>query len=438
MVQDYRITRNLKIDSPEAQALTAWGRREITLAETEMPGLMALRKEYAETQPLKGARIASSIHMTVQAAVLIETLLALGASVRWSSCNVLSTQDHAAAAMVAIGVPVFAWKGMTDSEYRWSLEQTLNFTDGPPNLMIDDGGDLTELVHEEHSDLLEGIRGVSEETTAGIRLLNKRVNAGTLGLPAIDVNNAQTKSKFDNYLGCRESLIDGIKRATNVMIAGKIAVVAGYGPVGRGSAEALASFGARVLITEIDPIRAYEAIMQGYQIVTMEEAAPIADIFVTATGCCSVIRSEHMLVMKQQAIICNIGHFDVEIDIGWLYDQSGAKREQIKPGIECFTIPGSNKRLLLLAGGRLVNLGCAEGHPSFAMSNSLSNQVLAQIELWTASERLPVKVHPVSKENDEKVARLHLHALGAPVTVLLPHQAEYLGNFSLERKPAVC
>ncbi len=405
--------------------LAEWGRTEITLAEKEMPGLMALRREFAEAQPLKGARIAGSIHMTVQTAVLVETLQALGAEVRWSSCNIFSTQDQAAAAIAAAGTPVFAWKGETEDEYWWCVEQTLKFADGQgPNMLLDDGGDLTTLVHDKHPELLDNIKGVSEETTTGVKQLDKYLADGTLKIPAINVNDSVTKSKFDNLYGCRESLMDGIKRATDVMIAGKVALVAGYGDVGKGSAQSLRAFGARVLITEVDPICALQALMEGYEVVTMEEAAPQADIFVTATGCKDIITLEHMQQMKDTAIVCNIGHFDHEIQIQQLNDLPGIKRETIKPLVDLYTLP-NKRRLIILSEGRLVNLGNATGHPSFVMSNSFSNQVLAQIELYTKPHE--VGVYRLPKELDEKVAAIHVEALGGQMTKLSNDQAEYLG-----------
>lgn len=401
-----------------------WGRTEITLAEQEMPGLMALREEYKASQPLKGARIAGCIHMTIQTAVLVETLQALGAEVRWSSCNIFSTQDQAAAALAAVGTPVFAWKGETEDEYWWCIEQTLKFSDGQgPNMLLDDGGDMTALIHDKHPELLDDIKGVSEETTTGVKQLDKYFKEGTLKIPAINVNDSVTKSKFDNLYGCRESLMDGIKRATDVMIAGKVAVVAGYGDVGKGSAQSLRNFGARVLVTEIDPICALQAMMEGYEVTTMDEAAPQADIFVTATGCKDIITLEHMKQMKDTAIVCNIGHFDHEIQIAQLND-SGAKKEEIKPQVDLYTFD-NGKRLIILSEGRLVNLGNATGHPSFVMSNSFSNQVLAQIELYTKDYELGV--HRLAKELDEKVAKVHVEALGGKLTELSPDQAEYLG-----------
>jgi adenosylhomocysteinase len=408
-------------------SLAEWGRKEITIAESEMPGLMALRKEYGANKPLRGARIAGCLHMTVETAVLIETLKALGAEVTWTSCNIYSTQDHAAAAIAKAGIPVFAWKGETEKEYYECIEAQLFAFEGGkgPNLILDDGGDLTAVVHDKHPKLFEGpdgIRGLSEETTTGVHRLYEMHKKGTLKVPAINVNDSVTKSKFDNLYGCRESLADGIKRATGVMFAGKVAVVAGYGDVGKGCAKSLRSYGARVIITEIDPINALQAAMEGYQVTTMEEAAPIGDIFVTATGCLDVIRAEHMQVMKDQAILCNIGHFDCEIDVAWL--EKNTREENIKPQVDQFIFP-NGKRLTVLARGRLVNLGCADGHPSFVMSSSFSNQVLAQIALWT--EKFPVGVHVLPKKLDEKVASLHLGKLGVKLTRLTPKQAEYLG-----------
>ncbi|RMG10631.1 MAG: adenosylhomocysteinase [Deltaproteobacteria bacterium] len=411
-------------------SLAEFGRKEIEIAETEMPGLMALRKEYGPKKPLKGARIAGCLHMTIQTAVLIETLRELGAEVTWTSCNIYSTQDHAAAAMAAAGVPVFAWKGETEEEYWWCIEQQLKAFEGGkgPNLLLDDGGDLTLVAHEKHPELFEGedgIRGLSEETTTGVHRLYEMAKKGTLKCPAINVNDSVTKSKFDNLYGCRESLVDGIKRATDVMIAGKIAVVAGYGDVGKGCVQSLRQLGARVLVTEIDPICALQAAMEGYPVVTMEEAAPIGDIFVTATGCCGVIRGEHLQAMKNEAIVCNIGHFDSEIDVRWL--EENTTFEEIKPQVDHCIFP-DGKRIILLARGRLVNLGCATGHPSFVMSNSFSNQVLAQVSLWTEPERYgEKKVYVLPKDLDEKVARLHLEKLGVKLTKLTPEQAEYLG-----------
>lgn len=404
--------------------LADWGRKEINIAETEMPGLMALRKEYAAKQPLKGARIAGCLHMTIQTAVLMETLVALGATVRWSSCNIFSTQDHAAAAMAKAGIPVFAWKGETEKEYDWCLSQTIK---GPknwePNMILDDGGDLTVLVHEKYPQLLKNIRGISEETTTGVHRLYDMAKAGTLKTPAINVNDSVTKSKFDNLYGCRESLVDAIKRATDVMIAGKIAVVCGYGDVGKGCAQALRGLGARVWVTEIDPICALQAMMEGYDVVTMEDAANKADIFVTATGCRDIITHDHLKKMKDQAIVCNIGHFDLEIDVSSLRQY---KWDNIKPQVDQ-VIFKDGKRITLLAEGRLVNLGCATGHPSFVMSNSFTNQVLAQMELWKNSEKYENKVYVLPKHLDEKVAELHLKKVGAKLTKLTDAQSRYLG-----------
>lgn len=406
--------------------LAEWGREEITLAEHEMPGLMALRKEFSESQPLKGARISGSIHMTVQTAVLIETLQAIGADVRWSSCNIFSTQDEAAAAIAEAGTPVFAWKGESEEEYWWCVEQTLKFPDGQgPNMLLDDGGDLTTLVHEKFPELLDNIKGVSEETTTGVKALDKFFEEGTLKIPAINVNDSVTKSKFDNLYGCRESLVDGIKRATDIMLAGKVAVVAGYGDVGKGSAQSLRAFGCRVLITEIDPICALQALMEGYEVVTMEEAVPQADIFVTATGCKDIINIEHIKGMKDTAIVCNIGHFDHEIQIEALNNLEGVKKKTIKPLVDIYTLPESGNRVIVLSEGRLVNLGNATGHPSFVMSNSFSNQVLAQIELYTKEYELGV--HRLPKELDEKVAKVHVEALDGHLTQLSNDQATYLG-----------
>jgi len=404
--------------------LADWGRREISLAETEMPGLMALRKEYGKDKPLKGARIVGCLHMTIQTAVLIETLMELGATVRWSSCNIFSTQDQAAAAIAAKGVPVFAWKGETEEEYEWCIEQTLKGPDGwAPNMILDDGGDATKMMHEKHPELLKAVRGVSEETTTGVHRLYEMARQGKLAVPAINVNDSVTKSKFDNLYGCRESLIDGIKRATDVMLAGKIAVVAGYGEVGKGSAASLKGQGARVMITEIDPICALQAAMEGYQVVTMEEAAPVGDIFVTATGNVDVITLDHMRQMKNRAIVCNIGHFDSEIQIAALRN---LKWEEVKPQVDEVVFP-DGKRLIVLAQGRLVNLGCATGHPSFVMSTSFANQVLAQIELFNHHDIYEKKVYTLPKHLDEKVAALHLEKLGVHLTKLTAKQAEYLG-----------
>lgn len=426
-MKDYKIVDNLDITSPQAQELVALGNAEISMAESEMPGLMTLRAEYSPAKPLQGTRIAGCLHMTIQTAVLIETLMELGAQVRWSSCNIFSTQDQAAAAMVAKGVPIFAWKGESDEEYEWCIAQTLIFKDGPLNMIIDDGGDLTDFVHDKRPDLLNGIKGISEETTTGIRKLQQRIQKETLGVPAININDSVTKSKFDNLYGCRESLLDGLKRATDVMIAGKIAVIAGYGDVGKGCAQALSHQGARVLICEIDPICAYQAAMEGYQVVTMEEAAPLGDIFVTATGCYGVIRAEHMQQMKDQAILCNIGHFDTEIDVHWLENNPYIECLTLKPQVERYIWKDSGKNLILLAKGRLVNLGCAKGHPSYVMSNSFCNQVLAQIELWTNPQKLPIDIYHLPRKLDEEVARLHLAKLGVHLTELSSEQAYYLG-----------
>lgn len=406
-------------------SLASWGRKEIILAEYEMPGLMALRAKYGESKPLRGARIAGCLHMTIQTAVLIETLTALGAEVQWSSCNIFSTQDHAAAAIAATGVPVYAWKGMTEEEYLWCIEQTLIFKDGQPlNMILDDGGDLTNLVHDNYPELLAGIRGISEETTTGVHNLAKRLEQKKLFVPAINVNDSVTKSKFDNLYGCRESLLDGIKRATDVMIAGKVAVVAGYGDVGKGCCQSLRGQGARVIVTEIDPINALQAAMEGYQVATMEEAAPQAQIFVTTTGCKNIITAQHFEVMKDNAIVCNIGHFDVEIDVAWL--NANAEKTNIKPQVDRYKL-NNGKHVIILAEGRLVNLGCAMGHPSFVMSFSFTNQVLAQIALWTEIQNYPLGLHFLPKILDEEVARLHLSHLDVRVSKLSPVQSEYLG-----------
>ncbi len=413
--------------------LAKWGRMEIELAQTEMPGLMALREKYGESKPLKGARIAGCLHMTIQTAVLIETLTALGAEVRWSSCNIFSTQDHAAAAIAATGVPVFAWKGMSEEEFDWCIEQTLHWPNGDPlNMILDDGGDLTVMVHEKYPELLEGIKGLTEETTTGVHRLHAMHKEGKLGCPAINVNDSVTKSKFDNLYGCRESLADGIKRATDIMVAGKVVIVCGYGDVGKGCADAMKGLGARVIITEIDPICALQAAMEGYQVTTMEEAATLGDIFVTTTGCCDVIRGEHMDAMKNEAIVCNIGHFDSEIDIAYLKNRGDVKKVSIKSPadvggpVDKWVYP-DGKSLIVLAEGRLVNLGCATGHPSFVMSNSFTNQVLGQIALWTETQKFTVDVHVLPKELDEEVARLHLAKLGVNLTTLTDKQAKYLG-----------
>jgi adenosylhomocysteinase len=404
-------------------SLADWGRKEITIAETEMPGLMATREEYAAKKPLQGARIAGCLHMTIQTAVLIETLTALGAEVRWSSCNIFSTQDHAAAAIAKSSVPVFAWKGETEEEYIECIHQTLKGPGGwQPNLLLDDGGDLTKLVHDEYPELLGNIKGLSEETTTGVHRLYEMAQKGTLKVPAINVNDSVTKSKFDNLYGCRESLVDAIKRATDVMIAGKIAVVCGYGDVGKGCVQALSGLGATVWVTEIDPICALQAAMEGYRVVTMEEAADKADIFVTATGNWHVINHDHMLKMKNNAIVCNIGHFDSEIDVASLEKYEW---DNIKPQVDHIIFP-DKKRIILLARGRLVNLGCATGHPSFVMSNSFTNQVIAQIELWQNADKYSLDVHVLPKHLDEKVARLHLQKVGAKLTELTDKQSQYI------------
>ncbi|ORX34453.1 putative adenosylhomocysteinase [Kockovaella imperatae] len=408
-------------------SLAAFGRKEIELAEHEMPGLMNLREKYAKEQPLKGARIAGCLHMTIQTAVLIETLTALGAQVSWSSCNIFSTQDHAAAAIAATGVPVYAWKGETEEEYNWCIEQTLTaFPGGEPlNLILDDGGDLTGLVHDKYPQYLANIKGISEETTTGVHHLYKMFKNGKLKVPAINVNDSVTKSKFDNYYGCRESLVDGIKRATDVMLAGKVAVVAGFGDVGKGCAQSLASYGARVLVTEIDPINALQAAMAGYEVTTMEDAAPRANVFVTTTGNRDIITGKHFEVMPEDAIVSNIGHFDVEIDVAWL-KKNAVKAVNIKPQVDRFTMK-SGRHIILLAEGRLVNLGCGTGHPSFVMSCSFSNQVLAQIALWNNATAYPLGVHMLPKQLDEEVARAHLGQLGIKLTTLSAEQSEYIG-----------
>ena len=405
-------------------SLADWGRREIAIAETEMPGLMALRDEFGAAKPLAGARIVGCLHMTIQTAVLIETLIHVGATVRWSSCNIFSTQDHAAAAIAVCGIPVFAWKGETEEEYEWCIEQTLRGPEGwTPNMVLDDGGDATKILHDQYPDLLHHVRGISEETTTGVNRLYDMMREGALKAPAINVNDSVTKSKFDNLYGCRESLVDGIKRATDVMLAGKLAVVCGFGNVGKGSAASLRSQGARVMVTEIDPICALQAAMEGYQVTTMEEAAPVGDIFVTATGDIDVITIDHMRQMKDRAIVCNIGHFDSEIQIDALRNYPW---EEVKPQVDEVVFP-DGRRLIVLAKGRLVNLGCATGHPSFVMSASFTNQVLAQIELWTNHGKYENKVYVLPKHLDEKVAALHLDKLGVKLTKLSPAQAGYLG-----------
>jgi len=408
-------------------SLADWGRKEIVLAEKEMPGLMALRKKYGKSKPLRGARIAGCLHMTIQTAVLIETLIELGADVRWSSCNIFSTQDQAAAAIAKSGIPVFAWKGETEKEYSWCIEESLKFAGGKgPNLLLDDGGDLTLIVNDKYPKLAAEIIGVSEETTTGVHRLYQMMAKGTLKFPAINVNDSVTKSKFDNKYGCRESLADGLKRATDIMIAGKVVVIAGFGDVGKGCAESMAGFGARVIITEIDPINALQAAMEGYEVVTMEAAAKIGDIFVTATGCCDIIRGEHLEKMKDGAIVCNIGHFDSEIDVKWLESQKNIIEENIKPQVDKF-IWSTGKTLILLSRGRLVNLGNAHGHPSFVMSTSFTNQVLAQIALYTEQGKYERgKVYTLPKILDEEVARLHLNKLGVKLTKLTKKQSDYL------------
>lgn len=424
---DYRVCKEAMENSREFNRLAEWGRKEIQIAESEMPGLIQLRKELGKKKPLKGARITGCLHMTIQTAVLIETLIELGARVRWSSCNIFSTQDHAAVAMAAAGVPVFAWKGETNEEYDWCIEQTIEGW-GPDgfDLILDDGGDLTNMVHQpRYASLLKGIVGVSEETTTGVHNLEKMLADGKLKIPAINVNDSVTKSKFDNLYGCRESLADGIKRATDVMLAGKVVVVAGYGDVGKGCARSMSSYGARVLVTEIDPICALQAAMEGYEVTTMDEAASLADIFVTATGCCDIITEKHFQKMKDGAIVCNIGHFDIEIDMAWL--NSNSKKETVKPQVDIHTLKKGTK-IIVLAEGRLVNLGCGTGHPSFVMSNSFSNQVMAQIDLWTDRAKYKkVAVYRLPKELDEKVAAMHLEKIGVKLTKLSPKQSKYLG-----------
>jgi len=406
--------------------LADWGRKEIELAEAEMPGLMSLREEFGDSKPLKGARIAGCLHMTIQTAVLIETLVELGADVTWSSCNIFSTQDHAAAAIAAAGVPVYAWKGMTEEEFDWCIEQTLFFgsEDRPLNLILDDGGDLTNMVLDKYPELVDGIKGLSEETTTGVHRLYDREKAGTLTLPAINVNDSVTKSKFDNKYGCKESLVDAIRRATDVMMAGKVAVVAGYGDVGKGSAESLRGAGARVIVTEIDPICALQAAMDGFEVKKMIDAVQEVDIVVTATGNCDIIDGIHFEKMRDKTIVCNIGHFDNEINVAWLNENHGASKVEIKPQVDKYTING--KDIILLAEGRLVNLGCATGHPSFVMSNSFTNQTLAQLELWNNSGAYENKVYTLPKHLDEKVARLHLAKIGVDLEVLSDKQSDYI------------
>jgi adenosylhomocysteinase len=408
-------------------SLAEWGRKEIHLAEAEMPGLMAIRKEYGPSKPLKGARIAGCLHMTIQTAVLIETLVELGADVQWSSCNIFSTQDHAAAAIAAAGIPVYAWKGMTEEEYEWCVEQTIFFGENrePLNMILDDGGDLTNLVLDKNPDLVAGIRGISEETTTGVLRLKDRERKGTLPMPAINVNDSVTKSKFDNKYGCRESLVDAIRRATDIMMAGKVAVVAGYGDVGKGSAASLRGAGARVIVTEIDPICALQAVMDGYEVKTMAAAIKEATIIVTATGNFRIVGEEHFKNMRDKSIVCNIGHFDNEIDMAWLNTNYGNTKYTVKPQVDVYNVEG--KELIVLAEGRLVNLGCATGHPSFVMSNSFSNQTLAQIELWTNPGKYENKVFVLPRHLDEKVAALHLDHVGATLETLTPEQADYIG-----------
>ncbi len=408
-------------------SLSDWGRKEIKLAEVEMPGLMSIRAEFGDSQPLKGARIAGCLHMTIQTAVLIETLTHLGAQVSWSSCNIFSTQDHAAAAIAAAGIPVYAWKGMNEEEFDWCIEQTLfAFEDGQPlNMILDDGGDLTNMVFDRYPELMKDIKGLSEETTTGVHRLYERMKNGTLHMPAINVNDSVTKSKFDNKYGCRESLVDAIRRATDIMLAGKVAVVAGYGDVGKGSALSLSSQGVRVIVTEIDPICALQAAMDGYQVMKMDNAVKIADIVVTATGNKSIIVDRHFKNMKHNAIVCNIGHFDNEIDMAWLNQNHGASKDVIKPQVDKYTVDG--KDILVLAEGRLVNLGCATGHPSFVMSNSFTNQTLAQLELWENSANYENKVYTLPKHLDEKVAFLHLAKIGCELETLSTEQADYIG-----------
>lgn len=408
-------------------SLADWGRKEITLAEAEMPGLMEIRKEYGPSKPLAGARIAGCLHMTIQTAVLIETLVELGADVTWSSCNIFSTQDHAAAAIAAAGIPVYAWKGMNEEEFNWCIEQTIFFGEErtPLNLILDDGGDLTNMVLDEFPELAAGIKGLSEETTTGVHRLIERERNGTLVMPAINVNDSVTKSKFDNKYGCRESLVDAIRRATDLMLAGKVAVVAGFGDVGKGSAESLRNAGCRVLVTEVDPICALQAAMEGFEVVTMEEACERASIFVTATGNYNIIQPKHFKAMKDKSIVCNIGHFDNEIDMAWLNGESGATKVEIKPQVDLYNLNGND--IIVLAEGRLVNLGCATGHPSFVMSCSFSNQTLAQLELWNNTDAYENKVYVLPKHLDEKVAAFHLNHVGAALTKLTAEQAEYIG-----------
>ena len=424
------VTKSIDFSLPYKVAdisLAEWGRKEIRLAEAEMPGLMSIRKEYGPSQPLKGARVAGCLHMTIQTAVLIETLTALGAEVKWSSCNIFSTQDHAAAAIAAAGIGVFAWKGQTQEEADWCIEQTLFFggKDKPLNMILDDGGDLTNMVLDTYPELVQHVKGISEETTTGVHRLYERVAKGTLPMPAINVNDSVTKSKFDNKYGCKESLVDSIRRATDVMLAGKIAVVGGYGDVGKGSAASLAGAGCRVIVTEIDPICALQAAMDGFEVKKMIDAVKEADIVVTASGCRDLIRGDHFKLMKDKVIVCNIGHFDIEIDIAWLNTNYGHTKDTIKPQVDIYNVDGHD--VIILAEGRLVNLGCATGHPSFVMSNSFSNQTLAQIELWTNHKNYENKVYVLPKHLDEKVARLHLAKIGVVLDELTTEQADYLG-----------
>jgi len=409
-------------------SLADWGRKEIKLAEAEMPGLMALREEFGKTKPLKGARIAGCLHMTIQTAVLIETLVELGADVTWSSCNIFSTQDHAAAAIAAAGIPVYAWKGMNEEEFMWCIDQTVFFGEKkePLNMILDDGGDLTQLILDKYPELYKGIKGISEETTTGVHRLYELEKQGKLPVPCINVNDSVTKSKFDNKYGCRESCVDAIRRATDVMMAGKVAVVAGFGDVGKGSADSLKGAGARVIVTEIDPICALQAAMEGYEVKKMDDAVKEADIVVTTTGCKDIINGKHFLSMKDKTIVCNIGHFDIEIDMAWLNKNYGHTKDTVKPQVDLYTLEGG-KQVIVLAEGRLVNLGCATGHPSFVMSNSFTNQVLAQLELWANASKYEKKVYMLPKHLDEKVARLHLKKIGVELDVLTPAQSEYLG-----------
>ena len=429
MMMNNNLTANQKVAKYKVKdlSLAPWGRKEINLAEAEMPGLMALRKEYGAKKPLKGARIAGCLHMTIQTAVLIETLIELGAEVTWSSCNIFSTQDHAAAAIAAAGIPVYAWKGMNEQEFDWCIEQTLFFGEDkkPLNMILDDGGDLTNMVFDRYPELAKGIKGLSEETTTGVHRLYERMKAGTLVMPAINVNDSVTKSKFDNKYGCRESLVDAIRRATDVMMAGKVAVVAGYGDVGKGSAESLSGAGARVIVTEIDPICALQAAMEGYEVKKFADAVKEADIIVTATGNKNIVTGAHFKTMKDKAIVCNIGHFDNEIDMAWLNKNYGNTKDTIKPQVDKYIIDG--KDVIVLAEGRLVNLGCATGHPSFVMSNSFTNQTLAQLELWTNYHSYENKVYTLPKHLDEKVAMLHLAKVGVELDVLTSEQASYIG-----------